>query len=154
LLATFGDALGEEYILDMNPNPDNDQDTPPPVRMVRPHGEADVGFQVPRPRGNKLTGWRITFSDQDGLCSGQVPGPPSPFPDFLSIRAIDTDPTADPNVGGAFGADTWKIGTFIEAPGNPAGGVDEPRLACLIKDKGDEFVGFFSMSFMYTVVIK
>ena len=68
-------------------------------------------------------------------------------PEFLSIGALDLDP----NVGGALRADTWNIGTFDQ------GGFDVPRLACLSKAKGgnpNEFVGFFSMSFMYTIEIK
>ena len=89
--------------------------------------------------------WTITFSDQDGICSDQVLPVGQDFPDFLSISAFDEDP--DLNVGGAL-ADKWNIGTFTTS------GRDDPRLACLIKQKGDEFVGFFTMSFMYTIVIK
>ena len=136
-----------EYILDMNPDPDNNQNTSPPVRKVRSvtNGEWDIKFKVPRPNGNKLTIWNFTFSNQDGTCPAE-----DGFPEFLSIRALDVVN----EVGGVFEADTWKIGTFIEDPDNPAGGINTPRLACLIKQKGDEFIGFFSMSFMYTIVIK
>jgi len=144
-----------EYILDM--------ETPPPcevegcnpvcpgdncggpvkkVRSVNMHGEWDINFKVPRPNGNKVTIWYFTFSNiPSGHCDPEMP------PEFLSIRALNLIP----DVGGALGADTWQIGTFNEA------GRDTGRLACLSKAKGgnpDEFVGFFEMSFMYTIVIK
>jgi len=105
------------------------------------HGEWDINFKVPRPNGNKLTIWYFTFSNLlSGHCDPEMP------PEFLSIRALDVVG----GVGGADGADTWKIGTF------DGGGYDDPRLACLSKAKGgnpDEFVGFFRMSFMYTITI-
>jgi len=149
--AFFGDAPGEEYILNMDPgNPCPGNPCGGEVKLVRPAGDVDIGFRVPRPKGNKLDSWLITFSDQDGICSGQTPPVGRSLPDFLSIRALDMDNL----VGGENGADTWHIGTFVEDLSDPAGGINDSRLACLFKDKGDEFVGFFIMSFMYTVVIK
>ena len=58
----------------------------------------------------------------------------------------------NPNVGGAFGADTWHIGTFDEDGNNI------PKLACLLRADGgsgqaDDVVGFFPMSFKYTITI-
>jgi len=141
---TAFDDDGEEYILDMDPG-DSGPDGGGPVKEVRSvtNGEWDIKFKVPRPNGNKLTSWYFTFSD---LPSGHCD--PGMSPEFLSIRALNL--SSDLDVGGARGADTWQIGTFNEA------GRDTGRLACLSKAKGgnpDEFVGFFRMSFMYTVVI-
>ena len=119
-----------------------------PVIKVRPFQEWDIEFNVPNPKGKKFTGWSITFSDKEGNCSGQNPPAGRSFPDFLSIRALDM-------VDEGLGADTWHIGTFIAAD-NPAGGMNDPRLACLLKAKGGpptDFIGFFIMSFMYTITI-
>jgi hypothetical protein len=118
------------------------------VMKVRPFGDRDIEFNVPSPGGKKINGWSIIFSDKQGHCSDQTPPPPplGDFPDFLSIRALDM-------VVDGF-ADTWHIGTFVKDEKNPAGGTNDPRLACLVKHKRDEFVGFFAMSFMYTVEIK
>lgn len=139
----------EEYIQDMNPGVPCPADNPADncggtVRRVRSitKAEWDIQFRVNRPNGNKVTNWFITFSNlPSGHCD---PGMPL---EFLSIRALDM---VD-GVGGISGADTWKIGTFDE------NGNDDPRIACLSKAKGggpDEFVGFFRMSFMYTIEIK
>ena len=117
-------------------------DNPPfcsQVMKVRPFQDRDIEFNVPSPTGKKFNGWSIIFSDKKGHCSDQDPPDGQLFPDFLSINAVD-------EVGDGI-ADTWHIGTFGDA------GTNEPRLACLVKHKGDEFVGFFEMSFMYTVVI-
>ena len=133
-----------EYILDMYPG-DPGPAGGGPVKLVRSvtMDEWDINFKVPRPNGNKVTIWYFTFSN---LPSGHCD--PEMEPQFLSIRALNL--SSDRNVGGARGADTWEIGTF------DGDGYDDSRLACLSKAKGgnpDEFVGFFEMSFMYTVVI-
>jgi len=100
-------------------------------------GGSDIGFRVPKPKGKQLAGWSIYFANEGGLC-------PEPT-DFLSIRALDTDPNKGIDV---FDADTWNIGTFNED------GINEPRLGCLVKQKGSEVVGYFDLDFMYTIVIK
>ncbi len=150
------DGSDDEYILDMATTPcpaaicPGGQPMCPgegcggPVKLVRSvtGGEWDINFKVPRPNGNKLTIWYFTFSN---LPSGHCD--PGMLPEFLSIRALDVVG----GVGGLSGADTWKIGTF------KAKGDDDSRLACLSKAKGgspNEFVGFFEMNFMYTIVIK
>ena len=112
---------------------------------VRPFQDRDIEFNVPSPTRKKSNGWSIIFSDKKGHCSNAADDAGLSFPDFLSIRALDM-------VGDGI-ADTWHIGTFVEDEDNPAGGTNDPRLACLVKHKRDEFVGFFEMSFMYTVVI-
>jgi len=116
-----------------------------PVIKVRPFQDRDIEFNVPSPTRKKSNGWSIIFSDKKGHCSNAADDAGLSFPDFLSIRALDM-------VGDGI-ADTWHIGTFVEDEDNPAGGTNDPRLACLVKHKRDEFVGFFEMSFMYTVVI-
>jgi len=104
-------------------------------------GGGSISFRVPKPKGKQHTSWSIRFGDESGSCSMQSqPG----FPDYLSIRALDTDSRG---IGG-FRADTWNIGTFETF------GYNDPRLGCLTKLKGDEFIGFFEMSFMYTMEIK
>ena len=91
------------------------------------------------PKGKGVALWGIYFSDETGFCDH---GPL--FPDPLSIRALNLIP----DVGADNGPDTWDIGTF---DGN---GDNDPKRACLVKRKHDEFVGFFNMSFMYTIEIK
>lgn len=125
---------------------------PGPVKMVKStNAEWDIEFRVKSPSGKKRRGWFITFSDGLGICPMGLD-----FPEFLSIRAFDEPPPLD--VGGAHGADKWEIGTLVRTgePGGQAEGTVVERLACLSKAKGgppDEFVGFFSMRFRYTIDI-
>ena len=124
-------------LCDQIPDPPPDRFCGSPVLSVRPaEGLWDISFRVPKPKGKQLAGWGIYFADEGGICPELT--------DFLSIRALDTDPTK----GIAPGADTWNIGTFN------ADGFNEPRLGCLVKEKGSEVVGYFDLEFMYTIEIK
>ena len=109
---------------------------------VRPFQEYDVYFSLPRSaKGDKTDGWIIAFSAKQENC---LVGERLGFPEFLNIIAVDT--TSDDAV------DTWHIGTFDKD------GRDFGRLACLLTSDGgagqpDDVVGFFLMSFMYTITI-
>ena len=116
---------------------------------MRPFQEYDVYFSLPRSaKGNKTDGWVIAFSAKQESCSlaAELAGLDSDFPDFLNIFA------ADETIDNGAATDTWRIGTFDEWAD------DDPRLACLLTADGgsgqpDDVVGFFPMSFMYTVTI-
>ena len=111
---------------------------------VRPFQVWDIEFRLRRSaKGNKTDGWIIAFSaKQENCLVGQGLG----FPQLLNIFAEDNTDDDIENV------DTWHIGTFDTV------GVDAPRLACLLRAEGgsgqtDDVVGFFPMSFMYTITI-
>ena len=126
------------HVEDMDPTGDSED------IKVRPFQEMDISFSLPRSaKGKKTDSWRIAFSAKQENC---LVGAPEGFPFFLNIFAEDTTPDGTENI------DTWRVGTFDQ------GGRDDARPACLLTAEGgsgqpDHVVGFFPMSFMYTVTI-
>ena len=134
-----------DHVQDMDPTPAEGN------IKVRPFQEWDIEFTLRRSaKGAKRDGLRIAFSAKQENCSLaalDLDFDSADFPEFLNIFAEDNTPD-----DGIENIDTYRIGTF---DGNAR---DDPRLACLLTAEGgsgqtDHVVGFFLMSFMYTIEI-